>query len=172
MLTPKHMAEQLLRYWSSKTTWSGGLRFCEPGESVPSNLYAAAIPQLKHRLVPAASLRQLTGPAAGDNSVTSRVTLQLVILARTEVEALMVAGDFNKHIFPSRRSAVLSEEGQRPMVVGVAEGSTEAWRFIELELVQEATPFAGPGMNQRTDDGHAGVQITFEALAVEQSLAE
>ncbi|MBL0922454.1 MAG: hypothetical protein IBJ10_10050 [Phycisphaerales bacterium] len=176
--SPLRMLEQLARWWSRRTLIDGGLRFCEPAESEPSNLYRCALPPRSSRLTPAASVLLAPGsPGSAPLDPTTPMALAVTSRAATLDAALDMLADLRAAVRPGQRP--LADADCRNLI-GLpgggpgsdwdfgAPGSQTAcvWRVIQIDVLAEPQPLLSAQAPDATAEGEAEALMTLVVRAL------
>lgn len=169
---PDVLCQQIARHWAANTAIGGGLTFCEPDESTPSNLYACPLPVLAHRLNPAASITLTPNAASPANVRLQTIDLAIEARAITDSGALAMLVDLHDLLWPTDGVFIhhATHFGQAvhgiPGIPDLGAGSVALWRIVTLEPVTGpvVVPGGGGGGSPiRAESGEAVATMTLSA---------
>lgn len=164
-LLPQDMCVQLGRYWSERTSVTGGLTFVEADDATPGNLYAAPLPKLAHRLESGVSITVVNGPPMDRQSSLENIAIRIEAHAADRATAMALAIDL-RDVFWSSGSQFVHietlESGERvPGLIGrppVDPEDLSAWRIVTAEVLTDPIIVPGP-VEGRSFDGQAVAAI-------------
>lgn len=167
---PDVLCQQLGRHWATNTAIAGGLTFCEPDDSTPSNLYACPLPVAAHRLNPAASITLTPNAASAPNVHLQTIDLAIEARAITDSGALAMLVDLHQLLWPTDGVFIhhATHYGKPvhgiPGIPALGAGSVWLWRVVTLTPVTGPVVVPGGGTSPvRAASGEAVATMTLSA---------